>query len=144
MAATEAQLRILLDDPSGGDELLSTAQYTVLLAIETTVYRAAALAARSIAAQFSEKVKTAAGSVQIELQQKYEHYMRLADAYDFRGREGGGGDGAASGGAPELTGISQDAMETQREDNDRVQPAFQVGQMDNPARLNQNRDDWDS
>lgn len=140
MAATEAQLRVMLDDPAGASELLSTAEYTVLLAIETTVYRAAALAARSIAAQFAEKVELAAGSVRIALQQKYNHYMTLADRYDFRGREGGGGDGAASGGGPKLTGISQDEMETERDDTDRVQPAFQMGQMDNPARLNQNRE----
>lgn len=107
MAATESQLKILCDDSDNA--LLSTADYTAIIAIEPNVYRAAALACRAISAQFAEKVKiSASGSVSIENQQKFEHYQSLADKYDFRANQGGGGLG--TGYKPRLTGVSKSAF----------------------------------
>lgn len=124
MAATEAQLKILCDDSDNA--LLDTAAYTAIIAIESNVYRAAALACRAISAQFAEKVKISApGPVSIENQQKFEHYQALADKYDFRANQGGGGSG--NGYKPRLTGISKDEMKTQREDTDRIGSAFPEG-----------------
>jgi len=132
MVATEAQVRTLVNDnPLGtGTDILDTSQYTVVLATESNLYRASALAARAIAATFATKVSVAAGSVRTSLQQKYEHYIQLADKYDFRAGSGGGGGGVIA--APELAGVSVSEMETQREDTDRVQPSFRRNMDSNP------------
>lgn len=129
-AATVAQLRLLLNDPSDSDPLLTDAQYTTLIALESNVYRAAALGARTIAALFAQKVKWSAGQLSLDNQQKFNHYMTLSDSYDSRAKQGGGVDGGIL--TPLLEGVSEDRMETIREDDDIVQPSFRMELMDNP------------
>lgn len=126
VATTEAILRTLCQDPAGASEILSTADYTSIIAIESTVYRAAALACRTIASTFAQKVSTSADVVKIELQQKFEHYMELAKTYDIRAREGGGGDVAT----PVITGISIEEMDANRDDEDRVKSKIEMSFMD--------------
>jgi len=125
VVATESTLKILCDDSDNA--LLSSANYTALIAAEPTLYRCAALCCRSIAAQFAEKVNVAAGSVKTELGNKFDHYMDLAKTYDNRAKGGGVGNFAS----PELTGISIAANKVLEEDTDRVPKTFKVGIQDN-------------
>jgi len=104
MAATVQQLRILCGDPSSS-AILMTSQYSAIIEIESNVYRAAALACRSIAATFAPKVEMGAGPAKMKLQQKYEHYMDLAKKYDSRAESGGG---SSSGLMPIRTGEDQE------------------------------------
>jgi hypothetical protein len=132
MAATEAQLRALLQDPAGVGEKLSSADYLVIIGLEDNVYRAAATAARALAAKYATKVDVKAGPVEIANSDKSEHYFELAKSFDLRA-EGGGGtgaDGVLLG--PELTGTVVSEIEAQREDTDRYQSAFYRGMTDNP------------
>jgi hypothetical protein len=131
--ATIEQLRVLVQDPEGSTALLSDDDLDEILAIEPNVYRAAATAARLLAAQYAAKVKVTAGPVSVENQQAYEHYANLAKAYDQRAREGGGGLGVTGSGVggPALSGVSASEVETQREDTDRIEPAFRRGLTDN-------------
>jgi len=131
MAATEAQLRTLLQDPTGVGEELSTADYTAIIAIETNVYRAAAVAARAIAAKYSTKIEVKAGPVTVKNQQKAENYRKLAAAYEQQAREGGGGGGVGS--AIELTGTSISTIDSNNEDEDRYAGIFSRGVHDNPS-----------
>lgn len=130
MSATVAQLRLLLNDPDDGDTLLTDAQYTVIIGIEENIYRAAALGAKTIAALFAEKVKWTAGPISLDNQQKFDHYLALAELFDSRAKAGGGWEGGVL--TPYLEGVSEDRMETFREDTDRVQPAFRIKMHDNP------------
>ena len=128
---TEAILRSMLQDPSGASEILATTDYDVIIAIEDdNVYRAAAMAARMIAATFAQKIKVAAGSIKADLDEKYQHYIDLAKNWDFRAREGGGGSGDEF--SPQLTGVSLAEIETVRDDTDRPPSSFEMGFQDNP------------
>lgn len=133
--ATVDQLRILVDDPAGASQIFDDAHYTTILGIEDNVYRAAATAARTLAAHYAAKTKVKAGPVAVENQQKFEHYSELAKGYDQRAREGGGegGGGVGAGaGAPQLTGTSIDTMESLNDDDDRFAGVFRRGMNDNP------------
>jgi hypothetical protein len=133
--ATIEQLRVLVQDPEGTDAVLSDDSYDEIIAIESNVYRAAATAARLLAATYAAKVKVTAGPVSVENQQKFKHYSELAKAYDQRAREGGGEAGGGVGvgaGAPQLTGISHEEIDTLNEDADRYASVFRRGVTDNP------------
>lgn len=145
MAATETQLRLLVSDPLGVGEILSTGDYASIIAIEDNLYRAAALAARTISATFAEKIKTDIKGVSIENQEKFDHYESLANSYDKRAAEGGDGGTGTTGiqvGGPSLTGISNDEMKSEREDTDRYQGAFVRDQMNNPPGSITNNTPW--
>lgn len=133
--ATVAQLRVLVDDPAGASQIYDDTHYDTILAIEDNVYRAAATAARTLAAHYATKTKVKAGPVAVETQQKFEHYSELAKGYDQRAREGGGEGGGGVGigaGAPQLTGTSIDTMESNNDDTDRFAGVFRRGMTDNP------------
>jgi len=125
--ATIEQIRMLVSDPEGTDQIFANAHYQLIIDLEENVYRAAATACKTLAAYFAEKVKVTAGPVEIENQQKFEHYNDLADSYDQRAREGGGSGSGLSVGAPSVTGISISEIEAARENDDRYDSAFARG-----------------
>jgi hypothetical protein len=136
MAATISQVRTLVNDPAGPEQIFDDPHYQAIIDIEENVYRAAATAAKTLAANYAAKVKITAGPVSVENQQKYEHYADLAKAYDQRAREGGGGDGGGGvgigAGAPQLTGTSHAEIDALNEDADRYASVFRRGVTDNP------------
>lgn len=131
MASIE-QLRLLLNDPSGSFEILSGVDYNSILNIESNVYRAAALGARTIAAKYAKKVSTTVGPIKMENEGKFNHYMSLAKTYDKRAASSSGSVGGFVSGGPSLTGTSLSDMETQRDDTDRYDGKFYRGITDNP------------
>lgn len=133
--ATITQVRTLVNDPAGVSQIYDDTHYQTIIDIEDNVYRAAASAARTLAAYYAAKVKVKAGPVAVENQQKFEHYSELAKGYDQRAREGGGEGGGGIGigaGAPQLTGTSIDTMESNNDDSDRFGGVFRRGVTDNP------------
>lgn len=121
------KLRILIQDPADGSELLSDDDLTAILEIESSIYRAAALCCKSLAAKYAQKVSITAGPTKIENQQKFEHYRDLAYEYDKRAAEGGGGSGSCK---PVVTGVSRAEMKLQAENDDRPDNAFTIGMFD--------------
>lgn len=132
MTITIAQLRVLVDDPTGVDQIFDDAHYEVIIDIESNVYRAAATAAKTLAAHFAEKITVTAGPVKVATQQKFEHYDALADSYDQRAREGGGSGADEAAMAPALAGTSISTINDLNSDTDRYKGAFSRGQDDNP------------
>lgn len=140
MVATLEQIRTLVADPTTPDAtaIFEDEHYEVILAIEPNVYRAAATAAKTLAAYYAGKVNVTAGPVKVENTQKFEHYEALAKTYDQRAREGGGEDGSTLGagaGLPAMAGVSRGEMSAAREDTDRPLPAFtkNMDTYDNPS-----------
>jgi hypothetical protein len=130
--ATITQIRTLVDDYAGSNQIYNDDHYQIIIDIEDNVYRAASTAARTLAAYFAEKVSTQAGPVSNEAQQKFEHYISLSESYDQRAREGGGsvaGDGAM---APALSGTSYSDIESNNSDTDRYAGSFYRGMDSNP------------
>jgi len=133
MAVTEAQIRLLVGDPTGANEILATGDYTSIIALQSTnVYRAAALAARSIAGKYARLVEVTEDPTRHAMQQKFEHYAKLADDYESMANAGQGSISAATYASPIVTGSSKADIKTQRENTDRYPSAFTRGQDDNP------------
>lgn len=131
--ATIEQIRVLVSDPAGASQVFDDAHYQVIVDLESNTFRAAADAARTLAANFAQQVSVTAGPVQVENQQKAERYESLAESYDQRAREGAGsGAGGLSVGGPGITGTSHDEIRTLREDEDRYSSVFYRGLDDNP------------
>lgn len=131
--ATVDQVRTLVNDPIGDDQIFDDAHYQVIIDIEDNIYRAAATAAKTLAAYFAEKVSVAAGPVRVESQMKFKHYMALADTYDQRAREGGGSGAGSGAGSPAFTGTSLDEIQSVQEDEDRYGSVFFRGLDENPG-----------
>lgn len=116
--------------------MLTDVQYQEIVDLEPNAYRAAATGAKVLAAKFADLIQTRAETVTTNLQEKYEHYIELAEAYDQRAREGGDGGtgvtGVVANGDPQLTGISESEIKSQREDLDRYSSVFYRGVTDNP------------
>lgn len=139
---TSAQLRVLVSDPpvAGGTPVFPDEHYNAIGAMETNVYKAAANAARTLAAYFAQKVTVTAGPVKIESSAKSEHYLKIAAQYDDISKTSGNLDpdgnplpifGAiVSGGI--LTGVDISEIEDTRDDVDRYGSAFYRG-IDDPA-----------
>ena len=135
MAATEEQLRLLLND-NGAVEILSTTDYDLIISIESNVYAAASLGAETIAATYALKVSTTTGPVKLENQQKFEHYMSLAKSYNQKADAGKGVDESGitgDEGLPILTGAKNSDIAAAREEEDRYQETFYRGMNDNPG-----------
>jgi hypothetical protein len=116
----------------GATEIKADAHYTAIIAVEgTNEYRAAALAARTLAAHYALKVSTTVGAVKAENQQKSENYRALANDYDKSASVGRGSADPNTLGTPVVTGVSESEMDTQREDTDRYNSAFYRGMHDN-------------
>jgi hypothetical protein len=125
VAATETLLRMAMNDPADAAEpLLETEDYILIVEAEPTFYRAAALAARAIAAQFALKADIEAGEVKIKLEQKFNHYMQLGRVYDIRAISG-----SVSG--PRMTGVSIAAMDSVNQLEDRFPSLFKIGMFNN-------------
>jgi hypothetical protein len=132
MAITQEQIESLVQDKEG---LLEDSDYDVILLIESNLYRAAALACRLLAAKYAGKTKLKAGPVTLESQQKYDHYIDLAKAYDNRAEQGGGnvnGNGGSTFALAQLTGVSIDQMNIVDSDTDRFPSTVRKGQFKNP------------
>lgn len=130
---SEDILRIMVQDPSGPDEILTSVDYDVVLSIETDLYFSSALAAKMIAAVFARRVRVKVGPVNVDLQKKYEHYIDLAETYEKRGRENRVmNPNSIVGVGVALTGTSKDTMRDLRQDTDRYGSVFYRGMNDNP------------
>lgn len=136
--ATIDQIRALVDDPEGSTQIFGQDHYQTIIGIEDNVYRAAATACKTLAAHFAAKVAVTAGPVKIETQQKADRYLKLADSYDQRAREGGGSGADEGAMSPSLSGVSVSAMQNLDDDSDRVKGVFSIGQDDNVPEDNLN------
>lgn len=129
MSLTEAQLRSIVQDPSGTTQMLSTTDYSTAIAIETNNFRQIGLVCKMLAAHFAGKVDMSAGSVRMANQQKFEHYMQMARDFDLRSQSSSGNPGSLS---PIATGISMAEIDTIETDTD-IHPASFTQDMMSPS-----------
>ena len=135
MAATIGQIRLLVQDVSPNN-VFEDDHYTEILSIDDTVYGAATIAARALAAHYALKVDTDVKDISIKNSQKFDHYTKLADKYEKTSSSGSNKDKEfvlSGGGAPVATGINNSEIETAHDDDDRYKPAFVRGDLDNPS-----------
>lgn len=127
-AASLDLLKTLLGDTDESNRIMSDPEYEAAIVIETELYRAAALCCKMMAARYAQIVNiNVGGSIEYGARDKFNHYMDLAKQYLTEAQTG-----VSAAALPKVLGISKTAMEAQREETDRVQPAFRRDQHTNP------------
>lgn len=115
-------VRFRIGDTDSNDELLSDEEINAMLSQFGDKRLAAASAAEAIAAKFSRRVDTRMGKLSQQWSDLVAHYHALAKKLrkEF----------AIHGAAPWAGSISESDKDSERDDTDRVEPAFSVGMHD--------------
>jgi len=114
-------VRFLIGDTLTADQLLSDEEIAWALT-QGSVYNAAAIAARAIAAAFSRMADKAVDDLEIKYSQKSEQYVDLA--VNLESKESHKALGVYCGGISEADKLSNE------QDTDRVPPSFKKGMTD--------------
>lgn len=121
-SSTADALRFQVGDTDNDDLLLSDEEIDYLVAQHPTLLRAAANAARTIAAKYARQVDSEIDQIRILAQFRFEHYTDLAKELDKQASLGGSG--AMALGGVYAGGISKSDKELLTDDTDAVQPRF--------------------
>lgn len=115
-AIAKDQVRFLIQDTDVNDQLFSDEEIIYLINLEGSALKAAAKAAETLAMKFARKCDEAVGQVRISFSQKSKQYAALAKdlARDASIKEA----------IPFAGGLDISQKQTQRDDDDRVQPFF--------------------
>lgn len=122
-------VRFLVGDTDTNDQLVENEEIDYALSQSTTVYGAAALTCRAIAALFSRDVDTSLSGGEYSESQRAEHYRNLAERFDSMSQNAPLRSGASAP-VPFVGGVRRTEMETVREDDNRVRPEFRRGMFD--------------
>ncbi|MGH6821932.1 MAG: hypothetical protein ACRECU_13990 [Methylocella sp.] len=117
------QVRLLVGDVDSTEPKLQDEEITFALTIRATSYGAAADCARMIAAKLSPNVDMRAGDTEIKSSQDQKAYLQMAMTFEARAS-------AIGAGLPFSGGIGRAQKTSQEQDQDRVAPAFVIGQDD--------------
>jgi len=112
-------VRILVNDTTGS---LSDETINYFLASEPSVWYAAAMCCDTLASQAGGQTSLTVGDLSIAY--SAGEYKTMAKSYRIRG---------ARGAVPFAGGISVSAKDTEKDDTDRVAPAFSIGMHDDPG-----------
>jgi len=110
------QVRFLIQDTVETDQLLSNEEIDFLNTQEGSTTKAAARGAEILAAQFARFCDEAVGAVRISFSQKFDHYTKLAKTLKRRS--------ALNNICPFAGALSKAQKETERLNEDRVEPVF--------------------
>lgn len=122
-------VRFLVGDTDTSEQLVEDEEISWALSQSTTVPGGAAITARGIAALFSRDVDLDVSGGSYSESQRAAHYRQLAVRLDKQAQSAPARSGVSTP-APIVSGIRQSEMETVREDDERVRPAFRRGQFD--------------
>ena len=136
-ASSKDAVRFYVGDTNDARELLQDEEIDFTLTEYTNERLAASVCADAIAAKFSSASNQRIGDISKSLSDVSKAFRKLA--LDLRAQVG-------KRAAPSFPAASQSWKQDQREDTDLVQPAFSVGQGDNPFAVQLNdqldRADW--
>ncbi len=127
-----SEVRYLVGDTDSTDELVSDEEIAYAVASEANNTMAAVRTARAIASKFARLVTKAVGDLKINYSDRVKHYMDLATFLEDS-------DPAANIPVPYAGGISVSDKDSVEENTDRVNPAFERGQFDNPEDSDESR-----
>ena len=118
------QIRFLIGDTNTNDQLVSDEEIAWALT-QGSIYNAAAICARSIAAAFSRLADKSVDDLKISYSQKSAQYSKLADNLEDKD--------SFKSLSVYAGGISASDKQSNEEDTDRVSPSFSKGMTDNPS-----------
>ena len=124
-AESKDKVRLLIGDTNENNQLLEDEEIDLFLTLASqNVNRAAATAARGLAAKFSSSAPKQVGDLRIGYMDRSRGYIDLARALDAQA------DRAPV--APYVGGISEADKDLAAEDSDRVDPLFYRGAFQDP------------
>lgn len=122
-------VRWLVGDTDTDEQLVENEEIDYALTQATTVPGAAAMTARAIAALFSRDVDINLSGGDYSESQRAQAYRALAQRLEAMAQDAPIKSGSSAP-VPSVEGVRRSDMETVREDNDRVRPAFVRGMFD--------------
>lgn len=125
-ASNKDAVRWLVGDTDPARKLVSDEEVAYALGDVSNVHAAAALVADAIAAQFSRDSDRQVGDLKISASQKSKQYRQTARMLRRK---------ASLAVSPFVGGTSVSDKNSRRDDSDRPQEAFFVGQWDNPRAI---------
>lgn len=125
-------VRLWVGDVNPNDQQLQDSEILYFISQKSSVIGAAADCARSIAARYSRMVDTTSpGNLQTHYSQRATAYMKMSVELASEARKRG------AGVMPYAGGISVVDKTTIQQNNDRVQPSFNIGMTDNQIPVGQ-------
>jgi hypothetical protein len=126
-------VRLLIGDTDTNDQQVTDEEITFALAqTGDDIYLAAAVMARTLAGKYARQVDSKFDALSISNGQRAQQYLRLATQMEKESKKRGN----TGLGTPLVGGISQDDVDSVRDDEDRVDPRFRMGQFQNPPGTN--------
>lgn len=122
---TKDVVRLLLGDTISTAPVFQDEELNQFLLLRPSVYGAAALACQAAAAKYSALVSESAGDRRIDYSDRAKAYRAAAAEYKIMAS-------VAGGGVPYAGGISVSDKLLDRQNEDSVQPQFEIGMDDNP------------
>ena len=122
--STKDQVRLLIGDTVSTDPQLQDEEISYFISMRSSPVGAAAECCRTLSAQYSRSVDSAAGGTK-------EAYSQMAKAYALRAAQFEAQAAAGGAGLPYAGGISVADKSSQEENSDRVSPQFSIGMDDN-------------
>jgi len=119
-------VRLLIRDTNSTSVMFEDEEINTFLRLESNVYRAAGLAARTMQAKTSSKVSKTVGKLKIDLSDQAKAWGTLSDEFYAKGKSKGSP-------RPYAGGISISDKNTREANIDRVEPDFFKGQDDFPG-----------
>jgi len=136
-------IRFRLGDTDERDVLLTDSEILTTLDLLPTIAHATLWCAKAARAKLARRVTTDIGSVRIETEAKFRHYdvvVKDLEKGGFGDIPGGDGSGPTLG--MFVGGTSRQRFIDSKLDEDRVQPAFEVGVHDNPGAPTEDDSEW--
>lgn len=128
ISTDRGKVRRLIGDTNSADALFQDDEIDFFLdQAGSGIYQAAAYACEALAAEFGRKSDTTVEAVSVQYSQRATAYSRMALRFAATARRAYG-----SAPSPAISGISKDAINTQRENTDRVQSKFYMDRFSNP------------
>ena len=118
------QTRFLVGDTDSTNQLVQDEEILFAVSLRSSIYGAAAVCCRNLAARFSILADSSQGPLHTSLSQKARNYRMMAGQYENEALSRGALPGYAGG-------ISVTDKVMNEEDPDRVAPSFNVGMDDN-------------
>lgn len=121
-------VRLLVGDTNSGDQQLQDEEISFALGQSgNNIYYAAAWSARTISSKFARQVNIDVdGQISADYSDLSQQYASLADRLEFQGKKTSGSMGMVAG------GLSRTEVDAVRSNTDRVKPAFNRDQFNNP------------
>lgn len=133
-------VRFLIGDTDSDDRQIGDEELLYLISTRSSVYSAAALACRTLAAKYARETDRQVGDLRISASSRQQHYHDLAKQLAVEAGEDGISPFALL--APYAGGISRADRRAQVLDTDRVAPSFTIGMDDFPkGRTDMNGDE---